>query len=105
MPTFPASCPWVTAVGGTHGVGPEIASEFSSGGFSDRFAQPAYQEAAVNEYLEALGSQWDGLYNPAGRGYPDVAAQPTNFLVQDQGSISGYYGTSWVLSSQVDFIC
>ena len=86
LPTFPAACPFVTSVGGTHHVEPEVASGSSSGGFSDRFPRPAYQEAAVTEFLGILGDKWKGLYNPAGRGFPDVAAQSSNFIVVDQGT-------------------
>jgi subtilase family serine protease len=45
---FPSSCPWITSIGGTEAVSPEIAWSDSSGGFSDYFAQPAYQAAAVS---------------------------------------------------------
>lgn len=86
LPIFPAACPFVTSVGGTHHVEPEVAISFSSGGFSDRFPRPAYQNAAVSEYLSILGDTWKGLYNPAGRGFPDVAAQSYNFTVVDQGA-------------------
>ena len=75
LPIFPASCPFVTTVGGTFHVQPERAASFSSGGFSDRFPRPAYQRDAVDQYLARLGSRWEGLYNPGGRGFPDVAAQ------------------------------
>lgn len=34
MPGFPATCPFVTAVGGTVQI-PEIAASLSGGGFSD----------------------------------------------------------------------
>ena len=86
LPIFPAACPFVTSVGGTHHVEPEVAIGFSSGGFSDRFPRPAYQEAAVTEFLGILGDKWKGLYNPAGRGFPDVAAQSYNFTVVDRGT-------------------
>ncbi|MCJ1257173.1 vesicle formation at the endoplasmic reticulum [Lignoscripta atroalba] len=94
LPIFPAACPWVTSVGGTFHVQPERAISFSSGGFSDRFPRPAYQEAAVTEYLGILGSKWDGLYNPNGRGFPDVAAQSYNFSVVDNGTVIPVGGTS-----------
>ena len=84
-PGFPASCPFVTSVGGTHKINPERAVLFSSGGFSDRFPRPPYQEAAVTSYLAILGDRWKGLYNPAGRGFPDVAAQSLNFRMVDKG--------------------
>lgn len=93
LPIFPAACPFVTSVGGTYKVEPERAVSFSSGGFSDRFARPSYQDDAVSAYLEILGDRWEGLYNPAGRGFPDVAAQGYNFLVEVSGSLSYVAGT------------
>ncbi|KAL1859372.1 Tripeptidyl-peptidase sed2 [Paecilomyces lecythidis] len=94
LPVFPASCPFVTSVGGTTGVNPEKAVSFSAGGFSERFARPSYQEAAVSRYLARLGSQWKGLYNPKGRGFPDVATQANNFAIIDHGLTSLVGGTS-----------
>ncbi|KAK7957341.1 uncharacterized protein PG986_006563 [Apiospora aurea] len=41
IPTFPAACPWVTTVG----------AATSWGGFSNYFAQPAWQKDAVAKYL------------------------------------------------------
>ncbi|KAL3963246.1 hypothetical protein ACCO45_000250 [Purpureocillium lilacinum] len=55
LPAFPASCPYVTSVGGTHGHGPEVAWNLSSGGFSEYWPRPAWQEMAVGEYLARLG--------------------------------------------------
>lgn len=46
-PQFPSTCPWITSIGGTQAVNPEIAWADSSGGFSDYFPRPAYQAAAV----------------------------------------------------------
>ncbi|KAI9813573.1 MAG: vesicle formation at the endoplasmic reticulum [Pycnora praestabilis] len=96
LPIFPAACPFVTSVGGVHNVEPEQAIFFSSGGFSDRFARPAYQDQAVIEFLDILGDQWEGLYNPNGRGFPDVAAQSYNFSVYDsnEGGVIPVGGTS-----------
>ncbi|KAI9784284.1 MAG: vesicle formation at the endoplasmic reticulum [Geoglossum umbratile] len=94
LPIFPASCPWVTSVGGTFHIQPEQAIFFSSGGFSDRFPRPQYQNEAVESYLTILGDQWRGLYNPKGRGFPDVAAQSMNFSYIDQGIPSLVAGTS-----------
>ncbi|KAH9064052.1 subtilisin-like protein [Lactarius vividus] len=74
-PTFPASCPWVTAVGGTTDYEPEIAADLSSGGFSEYFKRPVYQDEAVTTFFENLGNQYHGLYNASGRGFPDIAAQ------------------------------
>jgi len=94
QPSFPATCPWVTAVGGTGQIEPEVAVSFSSGGFSDIWPRPAYQEWAVDEYLRKVGSANKGWYNPRGRGFPDVAAQALNFRVIDKGKDAGYMGTS-----------
>lgn len=94
QPQFPASCPYVTSVGGTQYIEPEVAVFFSSGGFSNLFPRPAYQEFAVSSYFEKLGAKNNGLYNASGRGFPDVAAQAQNFRVIDQGVDKGYRGTS-----------
>ncbi|KAF1842976.1 tripeptidyl-peptidase-like protein [Cucurbitaria berberidis CBS 394.84] len=94
LPIFPASCPYVTSVGGTARVEPEQAVDFSSGGFSDLWLRPAYQEDAVSGYLEQLGSRWEGLYNRDGRGFPDVAAQGRSFRVVDKGREISVGGTS-----------
>ncbi|KAG8623448.1 hypothetical protein KVT40_008424 [Elsinoe batatas] len=92
-PIFPASCPYLTSVGGTVGI-PERAVSFSSGGFSDRFSRPAYQRAAVSRYLDILGDRFSGLYNRKGRGFPDVAAQGRGFRVIDSGRDISVGGTS-----------
>ena len=94
LPMFPASCPYVTSVGGTTRVQPEQAVGFSSGGFSDLFPRPDYQKEAVSGYLKQLGSRWKGLYNPNGRGFPDVAAQGQGFRVFDKGGETSVGGTS-----------
>ncbi|KAK2759585.1 vesicle formation at the endoplasmic reticulum [Emmonsiellopsis sp. PD_33] len=93
-PSFPASCPFLTSVGGTHGTDPEYAVSFSGGGFSDRYARPSYQDDAVTLYLEQLGDRWEGLYNPKGRGFPDIAAQSGDFHVVDHGEVTKASGTS-----------
>ena len=56
------SCPFVTAVGATTQINPEIAASFSGGGFSRYFPAPAYQTKVVSKYLEGLGSKYAGLY-------------------------------------------
>ncbi|TKA30653.1 hypothetical protein B0A50_02373 [Salinomyces thailandicus] len=94
LPIFPAACPYVTSVGGTYQTDPEVAISFSSGGFSNTWARPSYQDAAVSAYLDTLGDTWDGLYNASGRGFPDVAAQSYHFYVVDQGDEGLVSGTS-----------
>ncbi|GAB7354905.1 hypothetical protein MBLNU459_g5537t1 [Dothideomycetes sp. NU459] len=96
VPDFPASCPWVTAVGGTQGFEPETAvSRFGSGaGFSNYFGMPAYQTGAVEGYLGKIGSLYAGLYNRSGRAYPDVAAQGNHDVIVWAGNITTIGGTS-----------
>lgn len=79
---FPASCPFVTATGSVENFGPEVATSaagpggfFSGGGFSLLYEAPAYQIEDTTRYVRGLKGQYKGLYNPRGRGYPDVSAQ------------------------------
>ena len=94
QPAFPAACPFLTSVGGTRYIEPEVAIYFSGGGFSRLFSRPFYQELAVREYLEQLGTKNAGFFNRNGRGYPDVAAQAYRFSVVDKGLVKRYQGTS-----------
>ncbi|KAJ1304004.1 hypothetical protein OPQ81_008412 [Rhizoctonia solani] len=94
QPIFPASCPYVTAVGGTYKVSPEVGVSFSQGGFSDYFARPSYQASAVSTFLGSLGTTYSGLYNTTGRGFPDVAAQGRSFQVVQGGQTTSVAGTS-----------
>ena len=59
---FCISCPYVTTVGATVQINPEVAVSFSGGGFSRLFPAPAYQTKVVSKYLEGLGSKYAGLY-------------------------------------------
>ncbi|KAB8237172.1 polynucleotide 3'-phosphatase [Aspergillus alliaceus] len=93
-PQFPASCPWVTSVGATYKTNPEVAVYFSSGGFSDYWGRPEWQDEAVSSFLEANGDKWDGLYNASGRAFPDVSAQGVNYAVYDKGVLGQFDGTS-----------
>ncbi|KAL4918733.1 peptidase S8/S53 domain-containing protein [Aspergillus aurantiobrunneus] len=93
-PQFPASCPWVTSVGGTNGTSPEAGVYFSSGGFSDLWARPSYQDAAVESYLSQIGDTQSQYFNRSGRAFPDVAAQAQNYAVVDQGRVGLFDGTS-----------
>lgn len=94
QPTFPAGCPWVTAVGATTGSAPERGVSFSSGGFSIYHTQPDYQANAVPAYLSSIGGTYGGLFNATGRGIPDVAAQGQSFVVYDKGRRALLSGTS-----------
>jgi tripeptidyl-peptidase-1 len=39
VPVFPASCPYLTSVGSTIGFNPEVAVNFTGGGFSNIFCK------------------------------------------------------------------
>jgi len=95
VPTFPSGCPYLTSVGATYQI-PEVAIDFSGGGFSNNFTRPLYQENAVVEYLARLGTNDSGLYNHSGRGYPDISAYGVGFEVVrvDDGTILEIDGTS-----------
>lgn len=73
LPVFPASCPFVTAVGSTIGVNPERAINFTGGGFSAIFARPSYQTTVVPQFLATIPSNFPGTFTSTGRGYPDVS--------------------------------
>ena len=100
LPEFPAGCPYVTTVGGTKNVNPEIVAHddrngyTSGGGFSNYFPRPAYQDSVVPKYVQSLGTTFEGLYNKSGRGYPDIAAQGFHFLTVWNGTIVSLDGTS-----------
>ncbi|KAI9067832.1 subtilisin-like protein [Trametes sanguinea] len=94
IPTFPATCPYLTAVGSTQGINPETAADFSAGGFSNIFARPDYQSDAVDGYLKTLGNTNQGLFNTTGRGYPDVSTQGVQFVIEAAGQLQGVDGTS-----------
>jgi tripeptidyl-peptidase-1 len=99
-PNMPASSPYVTAVGGTAPASgfPSPTSEeaigLSSGGFSNYWATPEWQKEAVAAYLKQPGvpSSSERGYNTSGRGFPDIAAQATDFCVTPFGC--GVAGTS-----------
>ncbi|KAJ7302279.1 family S53 protease-like protein [Mycena albidolilacea] len=96
QPVFPASCPYVTTVGATQGSypSPEVATNFTGGGWSDFFPSPSYQSVAVASFLERLPWDFQGVFNKSGRAYPDVAFQGWNFRVvlANETSLTG--GTS-----------
>ena len=102
LPMFPASCPYVTAVGGTKNFNPEVVAldtangYRSGGGFSYYFPRPAYQNInnVVTNYIKNLNGSFAGLYNQNGRGYPDVAAQSQRFVTIWDGRIVILDGTS-----------
>ncbi|KAJ7119026.1 family S53 protease [Mycena epipterygia] len=106
IPTFPSGCPFVTVVGATQGV-PETAASFSAGGFSNYFAPQSWQTAAVRGYISALGTQFSGLYNTTGRGYPDVAAMGNNIeivVAGQKGAVAGTSASSPIFASVIGLL-
>ncbi|XP_018427321.1 PREDICTED: tripeptidyl-peptidase 1 [Nanorana parkeri] len=86
-PSFPASSPYVTTVGGTSFKNPfqvtyEVTDYISGGGFSNVFPMPDYQVSAVSQFLKS-GQKLppESYYNRSGRAYPDVAALSDNYWV------------------------
>ena len=78
-PQFPASCPYITTVGGTQGYDPEVAWVGSGGGFSNYFRRAWYQDRAARTYLDRAMTpdrrkEYGQYANYRGRGFPDIAA-------------------------------
>ncbi len=86
----------ITAVGGTSGYYPEVGWTGSSGGFSNYFARPWYQDTAVSAYLDKISGTDPnaGRYNASGRGFPDLALKADNYTVYDAGYWLHVFGTS-----------
>lgn len=102
VPTYPSGCPYILSVGATQNFGPEVAVDtspsgagfYSGSGFSNLFARPSYQNASVTAYINSLNGQNNGYYNKAGRGYPDVSAQGSLYVVTQMGFQQLVSGTS-----------
>jgi len=105
IPGFPASCPFVTVVGGTTLASTtsltagEIASTSyaSGGGFSNVFTVPSYQSSAIQSFMsEHKPSFTAAQFNNTAktRGYPDVSAVSQNFYTITNGVESVLDGTS-----------
>ncbi|XP_020034924.1 tripeptidyl-peptidase 1 [Castor canadensis] len=100
-PSFPASSPYVTTVGGTCFQNPffitnEIVDYISGGGFSNVFPRPSYQEEAVVQFLKSSPHLPPSTYfNTSGRAYPDVAALSDGYwVVSNSMPIPWVSGTS-----------
>lgn len=89
-PSFPASSPYVTAVGGTYDGNfesldkstNELGWYYSGGGFSIFFDRKPFQDQAVNDYLSSVSSLPPASrYNRNGAAYPDLSAQAVDFVI------------------------
>ncbi|KDR80277.1 hypothetical protein GALMADRAFT_153925 [Galerina marginata CBS 339.88] len=123
-PAWPASCPWVTVVGGTQVKANASANdpspeevwnqdltmgffESGGGGFSNHFAQPAYQKTAVEKYLKFLAKSDPAIlkhFNTNGRAFPDLSANANSFLNIENGAISIDSGTSGAIPTVASII-
>ncbi|KAF8965082.1 subtilisin-like protein [Flammula alnicola] len=84
-PAWPASCPWITAVGGT-----QVKANASAGDSPE-------EKSAVTNYLKVLTNKDPASlkhFNPKGRAYPDLSANANSFFDIANGSISIDSGTS-----------
>eukprot|EP01138_Halocafeteria_seosinensis_P012381 gb/GECG01012651.1/.p1 GENE.gb/GECG01012651.1/~~gb/GECG01012651.1/.p1 ORF type:complete len:592 (+),score=73.71 gb/GECG01012651.1/:1-1776(+) len=121
-PAFPASSPYLTAVGATMfssvttGGNSPICNEVScatggtetvctskggaalitsGGGFSNYASTPDYQTNEVNTYINTQGAvPPSNDYNSGGRGYPDVAALGHAYYIELNGQEAQVDGTS-----------
>jgi tripeptidyl-peptidase-1 len=95
-------------------LGPGAELFASAGGFANYFPVPSYQTAAIDNYFKYhdpglpyyiandqatnIGAG-GGIYNRAGRGFPDVSANGADFRAYNNGTDYHWYGTS--LSSPI----
>ncbi|KII91002.1 hypothetical protein PLICRDRAFT_684337 [Plicaturopsis crispa FD-325 SS-3] len=105
-PGFPVTCPFLTAVGATQvNPGstvndPEGACEqviFSGGGFSNIFAMPSYQAAAVSKFMTETPPPFTSAqFNNSGtvRAFPDLSANGANYVIGIDGEFNLVFGTS-----------
>jgi tripeptidyl-peptidase-1 len=100
-PDYPASSPYVTAVGGVSGGTPgklplgESAWVDGGGGFSNFAGTQSWQKTAVEYYLNNANNLPDSSqYNASGRGFPDIAAQSVDFEIIVSGKSEAVSGTS-----------
>ncbi|KAF5019590.1 hypothetical protein F66182_8400 [Fusarium sp. NRRL 66182] len=95
MSVFPATCPWVTSIGGViAGLNPPEGADFSGGGFSQYFAREKWQDASVDSYVKALGGHLGGYYNASNRAVPDISVVANNYITRVRGSSGAILGTS-----------
>ncbi|TQW00051.1 family S53 protease-like protein [Cordyceps javanica] len=100
---WPASCPYVTAVGGTqfNGNSEEVANfqvlnknvESPGGGYSWHFSAPDYNKNVTAAFAQSLQG-YDGYFNPSGRGYPDISLVSVGYSTYVDGKVLGALGTS-----------
>lgn len=90
---WPASSPYVTAVGGVEEYNTAQGASFSGGGFSNRYATPDYQKEHVETYLSG-DTPPESFWNRTGAGFPDVSACGMGFWTIVGGIPDEVGGTS-----------
>lgn len=104
LPTFPADCPYVTAVGATASYSTVAAAAFSSGGFSNYFSRPSWQDDAARNYIAALNGSHAGWYNASGRGFPDIAAVGSRITIAPGFHTKGTSASTPMVASLIALI-
>jgi len=99
MPNWPASSPYVTAVGGTSLdpflTGHEHTNYISGGGFSDRYPAQDWQKDAISSYIKKAKLPDQSFWNATGRAYPDISALSSGYtVVTNLIPLPGVAGTS-----------
>ncbi|GJJ06826.1 hypothetical protein Clacol_001022 [Clathrus columnatus] len=106
-PFFPSTCPYVTSVGATTGLGPEMAVSYSLGGFSNVFSTPSYQLTAVEHYINITGNDNSTNFNTSGRAFPDTSVHGNDivFIFQAQGlTIDTTITSATIFASMIAFL-
>ncbi|TQV97062.1 protease S8 tripeptidyl peptidase I [Cordyceps javanica] len=114
-PQLGAACPFVTTVGSTYlasgqqvGSAEQATARFGSGGgFSNVWDAPSYQQEAVSGFFANYDPGFpfytttggkipsgDGVFNRAGRAYPDIAAVGDYGIIVFKGQVGRSGGTS-----------
>ncbi|KAI0880916.1 subtilisin-like protein [Annulohypoxylon maeteangense] len=100
--SHPGNCPYITSIGGVmlQSNGTLAAANVkdipwaTSGGFSQYFPRPDYQETALSTYFSKHDPGIDAAYNKTGRGFPDISALGRNVAVAVLGELGVADGTS-----------
>jgi tripeptidyl-peptidase I len=66
----------------------------TGGGFSNMFAPPSYQKAAIQNYLNSAPLPSSSYFNSTGAGYADISTLGHNLLVVWNSKITSIGGTS-----------
>jgi tripeptidyl-peptidase-1 len=106
-PSFPASSPYVVAVGGTMGPesgNPEVACQgdqngiiTTGGGFSSLYEAPSWQRVLTEGYLQQVaGTEKAPVagYVATGRGIPDISFLAHNYVIAVANNFTAVSGTS-----------